>query len=133
MKDLAVEHYDNSYDKQVAESIRSLFELTSRVDERVKLMSDNYQRIDTKFDSIVRGQQELLQRVTALESRNGTEIKKVVEELSERVRKMEINMQSLEIVSKGNQNKWDKAIDYGMRILVAIAAALLTFKLGIAQ
>jgi predicted HAD superfamily phosphohydrolase len=125
-----MEHFDNIYDKQISDSIRSLFELTSRIDERVKLLTETYSKTDVKFDMIVKSQQELLQRVTALESKNGSELKKTVYDLEERLREIEIHIQSIEYIAKGSQNKWDKAIEYGMKILVAIAATVLIYKLG---
>jgi uncharacterized protein (DUF3084 family) len=126
-----MEHFDNIvYDKQVSESIRSLFELTSRIDERVKLLTETYSKAESKFDTIMKSQQELLQRVTALESKNGTELKKTVGDIEERLRKIEIHIQSVEYIAKGSQNKWDKAIEHGMKILVAIAATILIYKLG---
>ena len=130
---MPTDRHDNSYDKQVFDSIHSLFELTSRIDERVKLITESYAKMEIKFDTIVKSQQELLQRVTTLEAKNGAELKKAVEELSERMRKIELQVQTIDFLAKGSQNKWDKAIEYGMKILVAIAAAFLTFKIGMGK
>ena len=129
MAERSAERYDNLYDKQVAESIRSLFELTSRIDERAKNMTEAHKRFETKFDAITENQQELLQRVTALESKNGSELKKAIEELNERLRRLEVQVQAIEFIAKGSQNKWDKLMENGMRLLVAVAAAILAFKL----
>lgn len=121
------------YDRQVADSIRSLFELTSRIDERVKLLSEVVGKTDSKFDAIMKNQQELLQRVTALESKNGTETKKDVSQLSEKMQRIELKMQNIETLAKGSQNRWEKIIDYSMKILLAVAATFIVYKLGISN
>ncbi len=126
---MPTERYDATYDKQVAESIRSLFELTSRIDERVNNIIENHKRFEATFKTISDNQLTFLQRVTALEATNGHDLKKVIEELNERIRRLEIQVQAIEFIAKGSQTKWDRSIEYGMKILVALAAAILAFKL----
>jgi len=118
------------YDAEVAVSIRSLFELTSRIDERVKLLFETSSKTDDKFNQIMKCQNEIMQRVTALESKNGTEIKKSVEELNNRIRTIETQVQSIDFITKGHQTRWDKIMDNGMKLLVAIAAAFIIWRAG---
>jgi len=127
----------DSYDAQVAESIKSLFELTSRIDERVKTLSDNALRQDDKLEQIANSQQKLLERVVALESKNGEatkkaveEVKKLTDDLERRTRGMEIQMKAVEIISKGNTNKWDRIADVVWKFVIIIAASFLIWKLG---
>ena len=127
----------DSYDAQVAESIKSLFELTSRIDERVKTLSDNALRQEDKLEQIANSQQKLLERVVALESKNGEatkkaveEVKKLTDDLERRTRGMEIQMKAVEIISKGNTNKWDRIADVVWKFVIIIAASFLIWKLG---
>jgi len=59
------------FENQVSESIRSLYELTSRIDERVKNMGSSLSTTDGKIEKDRQSQTELLQRIAALESKNG--------------------------------------------------------------
>lgn len=124
---------DKENDRQSADLIRSLFELTSRIDERVKSLSECVLKTEAKFDYILKNQQELLQRVTVIESKNGTETKKIILQVSERLQKLESQVQNLEIVTKGSQTRWEKILDYAMKVLLAVAATFIVYKLGLSN
>jgi uncharacterized membrane protein YccC len=124
------EKSDHIYDTEVASSIRSLFELTSRIDERVKVLFENSAKIEGRFEAIMENQNQLLQRVTALESRNGAEVKRQVEELNNKVQNMELKMQAVDIIARGHLTKWEKVADNMMKLLIALAASFIIWRAG---
>jgi hypothetical protein len=121
----------DGYNAQVAESIKLLFELTSRIDERVKYLSENASKQDGKFETIAEYQQKLLERIIALENKNGETIKKQTEDLNIRIRNIELQIKTLEVISKGNSNRWDKITDMIWRIIIIMTASFLIWKMGI--
>lgn len=123
-KYLNSEHYNNVV------TIRSLFELTSRIDERVKAINENNLKIEKRFDAYLEAHNQLLQRITALESKNGTEIKRNVEDLSNRMRDMEQKFISIDIIARNHQNRWEKIFEQGTKLIMAIAAAFIIWKAG---
>jgi D-hexose-6-phosphate mutarotase len=123
-KYLNSEHYNNVV------TIRSLFELTSRIDERVKAINENNLKIEKRFETYLEVHNQLLQRITALESKNGTEIKKNVEDLSNRLRDIEQKFISIDIITKSHQTRWEKIFEQGTKLTMAIAAAFIIWKAG---
>jgi hypothetical protein len=124
------EKSEHIYDTEVALSIKSLFELTTRIDERVKALFENSSKIESRFDAIMEIQNELLQRVTALESKNVAEVKKQADELALKVQQIELKLQSVDMVTRGHLNKWEKIADNTMKLLIAIAAAFIIWRAG---
>jgi len=115
------------FENQVSESIRSLYELTTRIDERVKNMGSTMTKSDVAIEKGRQDQNGLLQRVVALESGSGTAVK----DLNERLRKLELQMGAVEIISTGNQSKWQLITDAVMKLAVILTATILIWKLGL--
>ena len=121
---------NGDFDSEMSKSIKSLFELTTRIDEKVKLLCELSTKVDLNYNSFMETKIELLQRITALESKNGSELKKQLENLSDNFRKIEVQVQASEIISKGHHNRLEKITDNGMKLLIAVAAAFIIWKSG---
>ena len=72
---------------QVSESIKSVFNLTSRIDERVKMIHEKQQEMDKKFSRLIESQGTLNSRVSVLESTSETG---EIQELEKTVHNMEL-------------------------------------------
>lgn len=112
---------------QVSESIKSVFNLTSRIDERVKMIHEKQQEMDKKFSRLIESQGTLNSRVSVLESTSETE---EIQNLEKTVHNMELMLKEVELKSAGNTGKWDVAADFGLKILWAIVAAAAIYYMG---
>ena len=112
---------------QVSESIKSVFDLTSRIDERVKMIHEKQQEMDKKFSRLIDSQGTLNSRVSVLESTTETE---EVQNLEKTVHNMAIMLKEVELKSAGNTGKWDVVADFCLKILWAIVAAAAIYYLG---
>ena len=112
---------------QVSESIKSVFNLTSRIDERVKMIHEKQQEMDKKFSRLIDSQGTLNSRVSVLESTTETE---EVQNLEKTVHNMEIMLKEVELKSAGNTGKWAVAADFGIKILWALVAAAAIYYMG---
>jgi len=112
---------------QVSESIKSVFNLTSRIDERVKMIHEKQQEMDKKFSGLIESQGTLNSRVSVLESTSDTE---EIQNLEKTVHNMEIMLKEIELKSAGTRHRWDTAADFGLKILWAIVAAAAIYYLG---
>ena len=112
---------------QVSESIKSVFDLTSRIDERVKMIHEKQQEMDKKFSRLIESQGTLNSRVSVLESTSEIE---EVQNLEKTVHNMEIMLKEVELKSAGNTGKWDTAAELSLKILWAIVAAAAIYYLG---
>ena len=112
---------------QVSESIKSVFDLTSRIDERVKMIHEKQQEMDKKFSRLIDSQGTLNSRVSVLESTTETE---EVQNLEKTVHNMEIMLKEVELKSAGNTGKWDIVAGFCLKILWAIVAGAAIYYLG---
>jgi hypothetical protein len=135
---------------QVTESIQGLLDLTSRVDERVKLMMQKQEVVEGKIDNLLIGYNELKTKVSVLESREtpeelGSNINNLKDDVHNMQLKMqiieaehekpihaiELRLQKLEDGAIRSQNVWSKLIDNAFKLGFVILAAYLLYKLGI--
>lgn len=135
---------------QVTESIQGLLDLTSRVDERVKLMMQKQEVLEDKIDHLLANYNELNTKVSILESRESPEtlqkeIKDLKEELhtvqlkvhsmegeSEKpIHAIELRLQKLEDANNRSENIWTKIIDNTFKLGFIILAAYLLYRMGI--
>ena len=112
---------------QVSESIKSVFDLTSRIDERVKMIHEKQKEMDKKFSRLIESQGTLNSRVSVLESTSETE---EVQNLEKTVHNMEIMLKEVELKSAGNTGKWAVTVDFGIKILWALVAAAAIYYMG---
>lgn len=119
-----------NFDTEVAHSIRSLFELTSRIDERVKSTAETSDRTEHKIEEVVRIQNEMISRISVLEKTANGGNKETIDKLNTTVGDLDKRITGLEIGIAKSRTIWDKVTDYIMKILVAIAAAYFMWKFG---
>jgi hypothetical protein len=112
---------------QVSESIKSVFNLTSRIDERVKMIHEKQQEMDKKFSRLIESQGTLNSRVSVLESTSDAE---EIQDLEKTVHNMELVLKEVELKSAGNTGKWNVVADFSLKILWAMAAAAAIYYMG---
>ena len=112
---------------QVSESIKSVFNLTSRIDERVKMIHEKQQEMDKKFSRLIESQGNLNSRISVLESTSDTE---EIQSLEKTVHNMELILKEVELKSAGNTGKWEVAAGFSLKILWAIVAAAAIYYMG---
>jgi len=115
---------------EVSQSIKSIFDLTSRIDERVKLIMRKQDQMEEKLDERLANIHELEGRLRLVES-NKEDIEKEVESLRDTVHNMELGLQAVEIQTEGHEGKWKTIISFAVQIAWVILAAYLLMKLGI--
>jgi hypothetical protein len=123
----------DNFDSQVQDSIRGLYELTSRIDERVKIIAESAAKSDLKFEEVMKMHHELSKKISVLESKNGNQLKEEVDGLNSKVQLMEGKIIALEIMNQGHTNKWNLVIDAAVKVLVAIAAGSVIWHFGFTQ
>lgn len=125
----------SQYYSQIQNSIKSIFELTTRVDERVQLMMKKQEDVEWKIDGISTEMKELSTRVTVLESNNGKAVAAAVstevDRLKDTISDMKLKIQTLESKADSSEGKWKTVLNFGLQILWVVVAAYLLYRLGI--
>lgn len=129
------ENTGEQYYNEVAKSIRSLFEMTTRVDERVQAMVKKQDELDRKIELQISHGNSLSNRVSLLESHNSREdIKAVcdgVEELKESVRKLDMQMRELEGESGRQKERWSGIFGFVIQLVWILLASYMLYRLGL--
>jgi uncharacterized coiled-coil protein SlyX len=143
----------DQYFNQVSESIKNVFELSTRIDERVQLMMKKQEDLEKKLDAQMQKTNDMTTRVTvlesqvqkasdmnnrlaALESKNNNQEK--IKEISESVtgiaaivHNMELKVQSLEGNTKRQEARWKTIFGFVVQLIWVVLAAYLLYRLGL--
>lgn len=148
----------NKQDKEVLldhfnDSIKSVFDLTSRIDERVKMLINRQGSVDEQLDRAIQNQQQILSRVTVLESRDLSslvesskidigEIKQRVaimensnseediEELKQQIHLLDLKVESVHMRTASQESRWAKLFDLVFKLSIMMIGGYLLFKFG---
>jgi len=120
---------------ELNESLKMVFDITSRIDERTKILIENNNEAKEKIEKLHEQQTELLNRITVLENRNNMQlindlnnevniIDSKVEHLSERCLHLEKDFNQ-------TANKWASIVDFIFKVGVVVIGSIILWKLGI--
>lgn len=116
---------------QVNESINSIIELTSRVDERVQLIMKTQKSVEDKIDAQLQFFNELNTRVKILESKDTLPQLQNIKELQAMLHKIEIRIHDLEGSTDNQENRWKNIFGFVIQLVWVVLAAILLYKLGL--
>ena len=119
------------YYLEVSKSIKSVYDLTARIVERVKLLMSKQDDTQRKLDEHMTRVSDLDGRIMVIESKNGEAAIKQLGMLRDDFHKLEGRIQVVEISSAGNEGKWKIIIDFGVKILWIIVGSYALLKLGL--
>lgn len=127
------------YYGQVHESIKGVFEMTARIDERVQLMMKKQDDLDNKINSQMILYNQLSARVSVLESDSSMEILKsevgrvqdCANEIKTKLHDVEMKLQNVEGNSGRQEDRWKVFFGFGVQIIWVVLAAYLLYKLGL--
>lgn len=122
---------------QTSENIQKLFDLSTRIDERVKAIRDKQDDLDERLSDISKVHHEVMQKIAVLESKDGGvgAVSAKLEENHKEVKRdlIEIDKRLALVEGKTNtsQDRWNKIFTFAIQIIWVILAAYLLMKLGI--
>jgi DNA repair exonuclease SbcCD ATPase subunit len=142
---------------QVQESIQAVFDLTSRIDERVKILIEHQKEIDSQIDKVIEMQQSCIQRLNLLEAQDYDliaqdlhEISKKIaviqsdkpekelqnlksdnQELNKKIHSLELKLEATNYKVGSQENRWIRIFDSLWKILLMIIASYILYKLGL--
>ena len=82
---MVVARKNNSDDDNLEKKVQNLYDSTSRVDERVKIMLENQEKLDTKFERIIDKHIEIQTKIILMEEK----LKKFSDNINEIVDRMD--------------------------------------------
>jgi hypothetical protein len=120
---------------ELNESLKLVFDITSRIDERMKILiennNDSKERIEKLFDQQI----ILLNRITILENKNSaqmvTELKNELTILENKVDHLSDRCIHVEKEVNQQGNKWTTLLDFTFKIGVMLIGSIILWKIGL--
>lgn len=124
---------------EIRESIRSMLDSASRLDERIKQFEKRESQFNEKIDDLIDAQNNLIGRIMVLESQQEDTTGKAQLERRElnKIRDVmgrhEIDVSALKMISKNNDNKLKNIFDYIVKTAWIIFLSYIAVKFGLSQ
>lgn len=129
---------EESMSKEVIQSIKAIFDLTARVDERVKMLAEKQINTEKKIEMIVVVQNDMATKLGILETRNGNHLKEdmnsltdEVQELYDNVKNLDTRIANMEKAKNVNDNRWSLVFDFIYKTFWVIFVCYLLYKLNL--
>lgn len=121
--------------RSTSESIQGIYELVTRIDERVNVLMKKHDELDSKIDDQKTVQQNIETRMTIFETQNPKDAligaSEQIGQLQSKLGEIQGRIQLVEISSQGSEQKWNKLISYVIQLGWLVLAGWLLYKLGL--
>lgn len=122
---------ERDYYNEVSDSIKSLFDLTTRIDERVKHMQIIQQEVQEKTDAHLKQNHGLDGRLQVLETKVHSLNGGTTNELKDKIRVLETKITIVESIVSKSESRWEKVIKWIVQMGWIIVAAWALTQLGL--
>lgn len=125
------EDVSNQIMAQSYENIQKLFDLSTRIDERVKSIQSNQSNIDCKIETLFNSYHHIMQRIIVLESKDIKHLDSNLIESEKEITTIDKRLMAIESASGQHQDRWNRIISFVIQLVWVILAAWLLMKLNL--
>lgn len=140
---------DDIYFKEITSSIKTVYEMVARIDERVKMIAENQnelsKRIDKTSDSLIdldHSHLDLGGRIHVIEERGSVgmsqylreelhEYNSTIDKMDTRMHNLETRIAIVEQVSNKSEHKWSMIFDFIYKSIWVIVVCYVLLKLNL--
>lgn len=118
---------------QASDNIQKLFDLITRIDERVKMIQSKQDHLDKRIDDLVQRQINTMQTVAVVEQLrdNDVSMAEKLDNIQTRLHAYDIRMAQLESDSGRSMDRWKQIGSFVIQLIWVILAAYLLTKLNL--
>jgi len=119
---------------QTSENIQRLFDLSTRIDERVKSIQQKQIELDRQLEVGIAERKMFMQKLAVLESHSAPAISSLENKLNESCKELDaIDRRLIEVehATSTNQDRWGKISSFVIQLIWIVIAAWLLFKLNL--
>ncbi len=128
---------DETLYKEVTQSIKAIFDLTARIDERVKMLLEQHALLSKKLDNQAVQDNEMVTRISVLENRNGKLTEKEIHRLEEELNELEVKVDEMKEGlgetkrwAMVNQSRWKMVFDFTYKVIYSALVGYLLYRLN---
>ena len=107
----------DSFQLEMKSAINNVLDITSRIDERLKILYEKDEEYRSNFQNLFGEISEILQRLAT----NDALMPNIVENLNslkDKVHELEIKMSNVHLTMKDHDDKWSKMIDWIFKVVL---------------
>jgi hypothetical protein len=118
---------------QASDNIQKLFDLSTRIDERVKSIQSQYENMDRRIEEMSRRHFDILQKLALLEQKQigDAELPELIGDCEEAIRSLDGRLNMLEGAKGRSEDRWNKIGSFVIQLIWVILAAYLLTKLNL--
>lgn len=116
---------------QASDNIQKLFDLSTRIDERVKGIQEKQGQLDNRLGEIVERQLVVMQRLAVLEAKDVKTLSDKLEEAENEIAELDKRLAMLEGDSTRHNDRWKGIASFVVQLIWVILAAYLLTKLNL--
>jgi hypothetical protein len=118
---------------QASDNIQKLFDLSTRIDERVKSIQFQYENMDRRIEEIARRHFDILQKLAVLEQKQlgDAELPDLISECEDAIRAIDGRLAMLENAKGRSDDRWNRIGSFVIQLIWVILAAWLLTKLNL--
>lgn len=116
---------------QTSENIQKLFDLSTRIDERVKAIVLKQSDLNARLENLIASHTEAIQRLAVAEAKLETPLQEELQGLQKVINEMDKRLASVEHATKGNENRWNTIFQFITQLVWITLAAYLLYKLNL--
>jgi len=116
---------------QSSENIQKLFDLSTRIDERVKAIQSNQSSLETRISTLVESNYIVMQKIAVLESKDFRLFDTKITECEKENTVLDKRLIIVESSNGQSQDRWNKIMSFVIQLVWVILAAWLLMKLNL--
>jgi chromosome segregation ATPase len=119
---------------QTNDNIQQLFNLSSRIDEKVKAIKEQQDTLEEKLSEVMRDYTEMTKKVAVLESHSGEGVSGLVDKIENQEKaivELDKRMIGVEALTNSSQNRWKGIVGFMVQLVWIIIAAYAITTLGL--
>jgi predicted nucleic acid-binding Zn-ribbon protein len=114
---------------QSSENIQKLFDLSTRIDERVKAIQANQASLENRIEALFGSHNIAMQKIVVLESKDLKYMENKLTDCEKEISVLDKRLCGVEASSGQNQDRWNKIMSFVIQLVWVILAAWTLTKL----
>lgn len=126
---------EEKFYREVNDSLKMVFDITSRIDERMKVLVENNIDLRDKIEKLYDQHVVILNRLVVLENKNSLQVlgdlKTDINSLESKFENMSGRLIHVEKEVTQNNSKWTNIVDFIFKLGVVVIGGIILWKLGL--
>lgn len=114
-------------DKNIHDSIESVINMVSRIDERIKILYEKDDEYKNNLDLVSDDISSILQRLASMETTIHSDD---IEAIRAKMHELDIRTSNLDLSLSNHSDKWSKTVDWIFKIVLTFISTYAAYKLG---